>query len=446
MTDPGQVGDTRVTIPVRTAAGEPKMDASVPMATEPEVGDTVAIVWTGDPAMRYMAAPMRVPEVGETVVLEPIANPRGGIRYLGIPTARERVPVTWETDSIPGHRIFDAAAIGPRSAVLLSHFSDSGLGDEDDYIFRTDDSGQTWVQRALPKVYTDGTKVRWFGVCDYDGAGSYLVYGERQITSGSTMWGRFEVWKYDLADDEFSLLSYLEESDHHYIQNYWRSILRTSAGFLCVLVWTTGGTGRLGRTYFSPDGVAWTPRAIPSGSLYSVSPKCPGGTVALVNFNFSNSHTIHQTTDGGASYTQLLTKSGTATHIVAAWSNGVILVEGARYTGIAPWYVLLYVSCDGGQSWETIQSKDYVIRLEEMGAYRYFAEKRDSAGFAFTGCDYGVYITRDSGRHWERVFEYSGSSGDHAIAGVVLPNGVCLAIYNADLPRRFIVVRSTGAP
>lgn len=96
MTAPGEVDDPRILIPMQRTPYEAMQEASVPMATDAEVGDTVALVPTGDPAMPYAAAPMRVPEVGETVVLVPIANPNGGIRYLGIPTAKVAVPPTFD--------------------------------------------------------------------------------------------------------------------------------------------------------------------------------------------------------------------------------------------------------------------------------------------------------------------------------------------------------------
>jgi hypothetical protein len=192
----------RITIPVKMSAGEPRMNASVPMATDSEVGDAVALIPTGDRTMPYAASPLRVPEIGEPVAIIRIRNVDGRIEYVGIPMMLELVPLpTYEGISSggPGGKIW-AIHAGPDPAdwVAVSRSGYSGGSAFRVRLSRSD--GRTWGTWAdltdFPALsFLDVGTWRYF-LAPGPHIGEYDVDREAGGV-GNYTWGGFtNVWHY----------------------------------------------------------------------------------------------------------------------------------------------------------------------------------------------------------------------------------------------------------
>ena len=404
MTAPGEVDDPRIQIPIQTMPYEAKMDASVPMATDPQVGDVVALVPTDDSTMELGAAPMRVPEVGETVVILPWKNPLGGIRYIGIPTATAipaPPPTTWETVAVRVGAPLAVEAITATSVVIAT-----GGGFNPSYMHRSDDSGATWTPLGVCTVDDEtGNTIVVYDVCANAAKdGGYIISGrlyQSPYTRG--------IWRHN-------------PETGNYIQTYTIPVLASRGHLFRIPGGYYLGCVDYDVGYFSADGDTWAARgAVP----HSQGPYRPGiVSGSIIVQGTSGIGAIHRSTDGGASWgTVYLPGGSTGYGFFGAWNDGTVIGRGGTGSGA------LVRSTDRGATWAPIDPQPtwpstihvprgagYVVAIDSTGSVN------NPAKWARVSTDYGTTWTPITSQP-SFVWDMMTSPGQ---PWVVLPSGIVI--------------------
>lgn len=411
-------------------------------ARRPEIGEACLLYpVNGD----YLAVPLARPNVADPVIVEPVGGRYVAVPFLGIgggsgddgiaeysETAAAILAYLGAVVELPapgplpmatilGYWPRRVEAIGPTSAIILA---ESATGRGGRRIFRTDDSGATWVDEGDFAGATSEHGGGLGGIVGTDLAGNYLVSGA-PIDAPANI----AIWRFDTAAQTSAKVWEVTPPTASDCRAH--RLLKTGAGYFL---------GTMAECYFSPDGDSWSavgpyPFYIAPNRTDQCPPICPSGGTIYIGYGSLDSPVsstgVWKSDDNGASWTHIFTPTGSrfCGCILAGWRDGSLLYGGGNCSGATQ---RLFLSRNRGATWAELPAPVFPRpdSFLETTKVSHIEAVPGSRGVAFATSDIeevGVIVTRDYGASWETSNEIATTL--HILDGAVLPGGISLAAY-----------------
>lgn len=300
----------------------------------------------------------------------------GSLIFSPLPVAAAEQPYIWTPNSNGGSRIATSVD-GTKLARVY-----------DDYIYTSDDSGQTWRQTSAPRA-------NWEQL-DSSADGRTLIAGEWTAYAGNP-------YVY-LSNDGGQTWTQQSSLPSGFVKSVASS---TDGKVLIVSIWNYG-------IYISIDGgTTWTVSSSASKYATAVAASPDGSTL----FVASHPGNILISTDCGASWTQT---DAPAVHdwesqSIASSTDGTVAIA-AQYNGITSSDPgLVYTSHDHGQTWlkASLPLGNWIaVAASADGMKLVVMQEEDD-----TGAPGSMYISIDSGQTWGQVDAPSANWGGVAMSG-----------------------------
>ena len=273
-------------------------------------------------------------------------------------------------------------------------------------IYRSLDSGDTWIRTGLPSS-------NWFSVaCSADGTKLVAV-----SSSFGPINGRGDGWIYTSPDSGTTWTPTTAPT------NTWSSVASAADGTRLVAVaapqWVWDGNGKWhyvgdGAIYRSLDsGVTWTPASAPSNSWSAIASSADGTkwvavAAALQEWNgtvsyYAGDGAIYRSLDSGATWTRTSAPSNNWTSVASSVDGTKWVAAAAAHREVGRLKVDdggIYRSLDSGATWTrtSAPSKNWTSVASSAAGTQWVAVSgEDPYSHSFGGY---IYVSRDSGATW----------------------------------------------